>query len=145
MEESTALWLLGLAHAECEALQNEIDNVRETCRERYESELALRRERDALRAERDAARAEAETLRAELADANARLAEQPTGWRQYGAHWIHTDGRLIESHDDDCYIGFRADGSYGHSGCSSGEAAQEADMCGWSDFPGLTDHSAADP
>ena len=64
MEESTALWLLELAHAECEALQNEIDSVRETCRERYESELALRRERDALRAERDALKAAIHAARA---------------------------------------------------------------------------------
>lgn len=73
MEESTALWLLGLAHSECEAMRSELDSTY-GCRKAMALDLdaarkevdALRVERMTLRDERDAARAEADALRNEV-------------------------------------------------------------------------------
>ena len=124
MEEGTAIWLLGLAHAECEALRNEIDEARETCRQRYESEMALKRERDALRAELDALKA----------------APAQTGWIRVGDWaWANPDGRIVRFDGD--FWGAE-DATRFYRGSTAIEAAAAR---GWHDFPGLTDHSAGDP
>lgn len=70
MEESTALWLLGMAHSEYEAARSELDSTygwRKAMAQDLDAARkevdALRVERMTLRDERDAARAEAEALR----------------------------------------------------------------------------------
>ncbi len=140
MEESTALWLLGLAHSEHEAMRNELDEadrVRTSLvRERDELREAHRKmlgERIVLRDERDRAAADVDAMRDALKSA-------ASGWLRIGEWAFATlDGRIVR-----CTKGEWAAEDADHLVYGS-TAIEAASSAGWLDFPGLTDHSAADP
>lgn len=196
MDESTALWLLGLAHSEYEAAREELDSADARSKadaRRIEKLIAerdalgteartLREERDALRnkindmccdldldkalfdraqmeAERDAARDELDKLQSvakgldiavgyaheEMGSMRAELealkATQPTGWFAVGDWaWANPDGRIVRDYIGHGWLAERGQEIYG-----APTAIEAAIAAGWTDFPGVTDHSAGDP
>lgn len=139
MEESTALWLLGLAHSEYEAVRSELDSTY-GCRKAMALDLdaarkevdSLRVERMTLRDERDAARAERDTLKSAA-----------SGWTKIGIVWVHPDGRCMVNHAANRGRGWYAIIENGR--VYSEDAIEAARAAGWLDFPGASDHSAGDP
>lgn len=154
LTQEAAIWLLNLAHVECDGLQMELNaanRARQRARE-LEAECAalrielapLRDECARLREYRERAADEAyahsqalaeavrelDTLRAEL-DALRAAAPAPTGWVKVGDWaWANPDGRIVRQSKRVFWLA--DDGNERWLASDAVDAAREA---GWHDFP----------